>query len=188
MLAYKAFQKGTRCRGYKFKKGWNITDNANCARNGFHCCENPLDCFGYYAADEDINEFWLIEAAGDIHEDGSDTRIACTHMRLIRPLTLFEFIVEGIKYIREHPYRDTDNKVNISEELDFRDDCKKYLIVRGKNPIVKGLIGHIVAIIKEDEDKRDIKEAAVFEIDGKHFKGGTWYRLNGYSIEEVCDE
>ena len=44
MIAYKGFNKGLVCRGYQFSNGENITDEANCAKNGFHSAENPLDC------------------------------------------------------------------------------------------------------------------------------------------------
>ena len=48
MLAYKGFDKGLICRDYQFNPGLNVTEKANCAKNGFHCAENPLDCFNYY--------------------------------------------------------------------------------------------------------------------------------------------
>ena len=45
MKAYKGFNKGLTCRGYQFKADEvNVTKEANCVRNGFHCAENPLDC------------------------------------------------------------------------------------------------------------------------------------------------
>ena len=44
MIAYKGFEKGLTCRDYQFRMGLNVTDKANCAQNGFHCAENPLDC------------------------------------------------------------------------------------------------------------------------------------------------
>ena len=48
MIAYKGFDKGLICRGYQFKMGENVTAEANCAQNGFHSAENPLDCITYY--------------------------------------------------------------------------------------------------------------------------------------------
>ena len=48
MIAYKGFNKGFICRGYQFSQGENVTEEANCAKNGFHSAENPLDCITYY--------------------------------------------------------------------------------------------------------------------------------------------
>ena len=49
MIAYKGFHPGLVCRDYQFVMGLNTTDEANCAQNGFHCAENPLDCLSYYS-------------------------------------------------------------------------------------------------------------------------------------------
>ena len=55
MYAYKGFEPDLSCRGYRFVMGKNVTPEANCASNGFHCAENPLDCLTYYS---DMDE-WL---------------------------------------------------------------------------------------------------------------------------------
>lgn len=47
MIAYKGFLPGLICRGYQFRMGLNVTEKANCAHNGFHCAEDPLDCLRY---------------------------------------------------------------------------------------------------------------------------------------------
>lgn len=49
MYAYKGFEPDLSCRGYRFVMGKNVTPEANCASNGFHCAENPLDCLTYYS-------------------------------------------------------------------------------------------------------------------------------------------
>ena len=51
MYAYKGFEPDLSCRGYRFVMGKNVTPEANCASNGFHCAENPLDCLSYYTRD-----------------------------------------------------------------------------------------------------------------------------------------
>lgn len=48
MYAYKGFEPDLSCRGYRFVMGKNVTPEANCASNGFHCAEDPLDCLTYY--------------------------------------------------------------------------------------------------------------------------------------------
>ena len=50
MKMYKGFNKDMTCRGFQFAEGETFTeDNAVLCDCGFHACENPLDCFGYYA-------------------------------------------------------------------------------------------------------------------------------------------
>ena len=84
MIAYKAFRPGLICLGYQFVMGMNVTDKANCRKNGFHSAENPLDCLSYYPFKD--SEFYLVDAGGDIDEDGTDSKISLTVTIL---LTLF---------------------------------------------------------------------------------------------------
>ena len=86
MIAYKGFLPGLICRGYQFRMGLNVTEKANCAHNGFHCAEDPLDCLRYYG---DINhaEYYIVDAGGDIDEDGVDSKISCTELTILKRLT-----------------------------------------------------------------------------------------------------
>ena len=61
MYAYKGFEPDLSCRGYRFVMGKNVTPEANCASNGFHCAENPLDCLTYYS-DMDRSIAWCSPA------------------------------------------------------------------------------------------------------------------------------
>lgn len=73
MYAYKGFEPDLSCRGYRFVMGKNVTPEANCASNGFHCAENPLDCLTYYS-DMDRSIYCLVQPGGDIDEDDRDSR------------------------------------------------------------------------------------------------------------------
>ena len=64
MIAYKGFNKGLICRGYQFQPGENITEEANCAKNGFHSAENPLDCITYYGNIKD-SVYCIVEVYND---------------------------------------------------------------------------------------------------------------------------
>ena len=90
MYAYKGFEPDLSCRGYRFVMGKNVTPEANCASNGFHCAENPLDCLTYYS-DMDRSIYCLVQPGGDIDEDDRDSKIACTELTILRQLTRKEF-------------------------------------------------------------------------------------------------
>lgn len=85
MLAYKGFEKGLICRGYQFIMGKNVTDQANCQRNGFHCAANPLDCL-YHYPNIYTSEYYLVKAEGDLDEDAYDSKISCTELTILRRL------------------------------------------------------------------------------------------------------
>ena len=86
MYAYKGFEPDLSCRGYRFVMGKNVTLEANCASNGFHCAEDPLDCLSYYG-DMNRSIYCLVQPGGDIDEDDRDSKIACTELTILRRLT-----------------------------------------------------------------------------------------------------
>lgn len=102
MYAYKGFEPNLSCRGYQFVMGKNVTEEANCARNGFHCAENPLDCLSYYS-DMDRSIYCLVQPSGDIDEDDWDSKIACTELTILRRLTRKEFFLHALAYMVDHP-------------------------------------------------------------------------------------
>ena len=51
MIAYKGMCPGMVCLGYQLKVGLNVTEQANCQANGFHCAANPMDCLRYYTVE-----------------------------------------------------------------------------------------------------------------------------------------
>ena len=115
MFVYKMFAPGLVCRGYKFKEGVNECDHATCVKEGFHAAENPLDCLSYYPH-FDESECWLCYADGDIHEDGSDSKISCTRLEILKRLTKAEFVYAAVQYILEHPKRPLSHVVSVCEK------------------------------------------------------------------------
>ena len=97
MLAYKGFEKGLICRGYQFTMGKNVTDQANCQRNGFHCAANPLDCL-YHYPNIYTSEYYLVKAEGDLDEDAYDSKISCTELTILRKLDVEQLILHGLAY------------------------------------------------------------------------------------------
>ncbi len=124
--------------------GLNVTTEANCAQNGWHCAENPLDCLSYFSWD-DKNEFYLCEAGGDIHEDGHASRVSCTELTILKRLSLTEFVAEAVRYIISHPHRplhsSIHNAVNIGRENYFGIAC-------GERPTISAAEGCVVALIR----------------------------------------
>ena len=111
MRAFKGFHKDLTCLGYQFKEEIvNRTEEANCAQNGFHCAENPLDCFNYYPHWRS-SVYYEVDAFGDLDEDSRDSKISCTAIRLIRRLSLEQMLLEAAVYMIEHPNRKWSSRV-----------------------------------------------------------------------------
>lgn len=170
MIAYKAFEPGLICRGYHFLMGLNVTEKANCHKNGFHCAENPLDCLTYYS-NMDKSEYYLVDARGDIDEDGSDTKIACTELTVIKQLSREEFFLHGLAYMTDHPLIKWSPPV----KKDRASAANGYAVVRGIDPIARGMLGDILAFAKEGPDGRSVIQIALSRVDGEKVLPGIWY-------------
>ena len=147
MIAYKGFYPGLICRDYQFVMGLNVTEKANCKANGFHCAENPLDCLTYYPNMEQ-SEYYLVDAGGDVDEDGSDSKIACTELTILKKLERKEFFLHALVYMVDHPGR----KWNSHVQKDMGRTEHDFAIVRGIDPVATGKKGDILGYAKESPD------------------------------------
>ena len=77
MRAFKGFNKDLTCRGYQYEEGKEFhTERAECCDTGFHACEYPLDCFGYY--DPAHSVFYEVELSGEMDKSGDNTKVCAT--------------------------------------------------------------------------------------------------------------
>ncbi len=171
MIAYKGFAPGLICRGYQFQMGLNVTDKANCARNGFHCAENPLDCLTYYP-DMTHSEYYLVNAGGDVDEDDRDSKVSCTELTIFKKLGREEFFLHALAYMADHPARKCGSRV-------MRDigstGNNSFVVVRGTDPVAKGGRNSILAFAKEEPETGKIVQVTLACTDGKRAKPDVWY-------------
>ena len=178
MIAYKGFHPGLVCRGYQFRMGLNVTEKANCAQNGFHCAEDPLDCLTYYR-DMDRSEYYLVSAGGDIDEDGDDTKISCTELTILKELGREEFFLHALAYMADHPRRECN--WHVQRESGTAQDG--FTVVRGVAPRARGPLGSILAMAKEDPATGRITQVALARVDGGKIRPDTWYDID-FQIKE----
>ncbi|WP_314723439.1 DUF7666 domain-containing protein [Enterocloster bolteae] len=186
MIAYKAFNKDLSCTSggnrFQYRLGiWNEEQEANCARNGFHCAENPLDCLSYYS-DWGSAVYYMVLADGDIDEDAHDSKISATRLKLVKQLNLAEFIAHSLRYMYEHPMRENNGRV-CAEEGEAQ---RGFTVVRGKNPVAKGKMGDVLGFAKETADSRKVMEIGLFVVDGKEILPDTWYQADGSIVERIA--
>lgn len=170
MIAYKGFAPGLICRGYQFVLGLNKTEKANCRHNGFHCAENPLDCLTYYPNMERA-EYYIVNAGGDIDEDGNDTKISCTELTVLKKLTKEDFFLHGLAFMADHPLREWSCRV----VKDKAEAAAGYAVVRGIDPVARGKKGDILAFAKENPVNGHIIQIALAQVDGIKVLSDIWY-------------
>lgn len=173
MIAYKGFEKGLVCRGYQFAMGLNCTDKANCRENGFHCAEDPLDCLTYYS-NLDNSEYYIVNAGGDVHEDGTDTKISCTELTIIKKLSREDLFLHALAFMVDYPKREWSSHV-IKDKGSAQ--YRYYAVVRGKDPVASGPKDSILAFAKEDADG-NISQIALAKVDGKKLLPYVWYGVD----------
>ena len=173
MIAYKGFHSGLVCRGYQFQMGLNVTEKANCAKNGFHCAEDPLDCLSYYP-NMDSSEYYLVDAGGDIDEDGDDTKISCTELTVLKKLSCEEFFLHVLAYMADHPQRECNWHV----QRESGTAQGGFVVVRGIAPKARGPLGSVLAMAKEDAATGKVSQVALGRVDGGEIRPDTWYDID----------
>ena len=190
MIAYKGFNKDLTCTlgkgAYQYKPGETVREEqSKTASTGFHCTENPLECFYWYPLGQG-NRYWMVEAAGSLDECGDDAKIACTEIPLLKELTIPEMAAEAMAYMIRHPVRAWETSGRLLEVK--RDKAEgagpgSIAIARGKDPKAKGKAGSVIGLLAEN-DSGEIISAKLFRIDGT-WKENTWYAINGWELNEV---
>lgn len=172
MVAYKAFKTGLICLNYQFKMGLNVTDQANCCQNGFHCAQDPLDCLTYYNLNN--SEFYIVKAEGDLDEAGDDSKISCTELTILKKLSREEYFLHCLLFIADHPRRKWNRNV-------YKNRAKAeggFAIVRGTFPTACGNLGDILALARENPSGEKIERIAVAKVDGKNILPNIWYDID----------
>ena len=181
MIAYKAFNKdlqavlGKGTMTMEIGKTY-VEDEAKCACNGFHCAENPLDTLNYYPGME--SRFFIVKAEGDINQDAHDTRISCTRLTLVKEINRIQLGALACEYFRKYPDRVAENK-NMSIDYGKALQAGDFVIVRGKNPMGKGVKNSYVFLLKERKNSNEIEQICPFFVDGKEIKANKYYGLRG---------
>ena len=180
--AYKMFNKNLTCTLgsgiFHYQPGvWyeELDREANCVRNGFHVAKNPLDCLSYYLSWED-SQCWIVEIAGDMDEDARDSKVSAQKIRLVKRLSLSEFVARACMYIMEHPALDYNHHVsrNVAES-----NRNHFAIAVGERPRARGKKGDILGILRTYPGETEIAEATCFEVDGVQYLPDVWYDAGG---------
>ena len=80
-----------------------------CCENGFHFCENPLDCLSYYPMVQ-WNKFAKVRGYGQIARHDEDSKVAVEILEIAEILTWDDFL-EVIKQ-RSNAVADTENNIS----------------------------------------------------------------------------
>ena len=97
MKTYKGFNKDMTCRGFQYEEGKEYeTERAKACEEGFHACEYPLDCFGYYSPNESV--YHEVEQDGEISKHNDDSKVASTKIKIGAEINIAGIVKTAIEY------------------------------------------------------------------------------------------
>ena len=99
MKAYKGFNKDMTCRGFQYEEGKTYhVDEAELCKSGFHACENPLDCFSYYAPADSVYHEVELEDVTD--EESNDTKVCGKTIKIGAKLDIAGIVKAQIEFVK----------------------------------------------------------------------------------------
>lgn len=67
-----------------------------CCDTGFHACEYPLDCFGYY--DPAHSVYHEVELSGEMDKSGDNTKVCATDIKIGARLSIAGLVKMAIDF------------------------------------------------------------------------------------------
>ena len=101
MKAYKGFGKDLKCRGFQFEIGKEYEeDSAELCECGFHACEHPLDCFGYYPPAD--SRYCEVDIDDNGQRNDRDTKVCGKKIKIGVEIGLKGLIHAEFEYTKAH--------------------------------------------------------------------------------------
>ena len=213
--SYKGFNKDMTCRDFQYKEGKEYeTSKAVVCNEGFHACEHPLDCLGYYPPNTSV--YHEVEQTGEFSSDSGsrDSKIASTKIKIGAKLSIAGLVQAAIDFTKSKTVtmQDATGDCGASSATGYKgassatgncgassatgykgassaDNSTAVAVAWGYESKAKGCIGaHIVcAEWKYDNLNNDwfFVGAKMSIVDGVKIKADTYYTLRDGEFVEV---
>ena len=105
---YKGFNKDMTCRGFQYEEGKEYEEESvEVCDHGFHACEYPLDCLGYYSPSESV--YHEVEQSGEIQKHNEDTKVASTKIKIGAEISIAGLVKAAIEYTVKRVNKDAES-------------------------------------------------------------------------------
>ena len=112
--AYKGFNKDMTCTPpntdirFQYEEGKEYkTDKLEACKCGFHACEYPLDCFGYYAPSESV--YCEVEQRGELSHSNDDSKASSTKIKIGASINIAGMVKAAIEYTTKRIKKENDS-------------------------------------------------------------------------------
>lgn len=219
MRAFKGFNKDLTCRGYQYEDGKEFhTERAECCDTGFHACEYPLDCFGYY--DPAHSVFHEVELSGEMDKSGDNTKVCATDIKIGARLSIAGLVKMAIDFTmskvnkeagsdERHGFASATGNCGASSATGYKgassvSDPTGVAVAWGHEARAKGCKGaHLILsdwkyvgvrysdgdyMDPYDKESWELTGAKMVVVDGEKIKEDTYYRCIEGEIVEVTED
>ena len=210
MRAFKGFNKDLTCRGYQYEEGKEFhTERAECCDTGFHACEYPLDCFGYY--DPAHSVFHEVELSGEMDKSGDNTKVCATDIKIGARLSIAGLVKMAIDFIMSKVNKEagSDERHGFASATGYKgassvSDPTGVAVAWGHEARAKGCKGaHLILsdwkyvgarysdgdyMDPYDKESWELTGAKMVVVDGEKIKEDTYYRCIEGEIVEVTED
>ena len=204
---YKGFNKDMTCRDFQYEEGKEYAEESvEVCDHGFHACEYPLDCLGYYSPSESV--YHEVEQSGEIQKHSEDTKVASTKIKIGAEISIAGLVKAAIEYTVKRVNKDTesDEKYGASSATGYKgassaEDKDAVAVAWGYKSKAKGVLGAFLVFAdweytgSEDDTEYDrnnqsawvLNGAKMVQVDGENIKPDTWYTIENGKISEVSE-
>ena len=219
MRAFKGFNKDLTCRGYQYEEGKEFhTERAECCDTGFHACEYPLDCFGYY--DPAHSVFHEVELSGEMDKSRDNTKVCATDIKIGARLSIAGLVKMAIDFTmskvnkeagsdERHGFASATGDYGASSATGYKgassvSDPTGVAVAWGHEARAKGCKGaHLILsdwkyvgarysdgdyMDPYDKESWELTGAKMVVVDGEQIKEDTYYRCIEGEIVEVTED
>ena len=219
MRAFKGFNKDLTCRGYQYEEGKEFhTERAECCDTGFHACEYPLDCFGYY--DPAHSVFHEVELSGEMDKSNNNTKVCATDIKIGARLSIAGLVKMAIDFTmskvnkeagsdERHGFASATGNCGASSATGYKgassvSDPTGVAVAWGHEARAKGCKGaHLILsdwkyvgarysdgdyMDPYDKESWELTGAKMVVVDGEKIKEDTYYRCIEGEIVEVTED
>lgn len=210
MRAFKGFNKDLTCRGYQYEEGKEFhTERAECCDTGFHACEYPLDCFGYY--DPAHSVYHEVELSGEMDKSRDNTKVCATDIKIGARLSIAGLVKMAIDFTMSKVNKEagSDERHGFASATGYKgassvSDPTGVAVAWGHEARAKGCKGaHLILsdwkyvgarysdgdyMDPYDKESWELTGAKMVVVDGENIKEDTYYRCIEGEIVEVTED
>ena len=211
ITSYKGFNKDMTCRGFQYEEGKDYeTERAKACETGFHACEYPLDCFGYYAPAS--SEFHVVEQSGELSGNDGDSKVASTKIHIGAKISIAGMVKAAIEFTmsRIKPEVKSDEKYGASsatgscgassatgdygasvvtgyQSVSYAGNETAIAVAWGIESSAKGIKGATLVLSEwvVGDDKYVLKDTRLVRVDGETIKEDVAYTLKDGEVVEA---